>query len=81
MRGSTSASSKSSRVSTTSARMPDTPTARLFALSSMIRRTMCAGSGSPTPQAWLRTRLYWSVRISSRGMRWFANAPNPVLTP
>ena len=43
--------------------------------------TTVAGSGSPTPQAWLRTRLYCNWVSWSWEICWRARAPKPVLMP
>ena len=43
--------------------MPDRPTARALARSRSMACTTSVGSGSPTPAAWLRTRLRWSVAV------------------
>ena len=44
-------------VSTTCGRMPLSPLARALARSSIMARVSASVSGSPTPQAWERTRL------------------------
>jgi hypothetical protein len=38
-------------------------------------------SRSPTPEAWLRTRSYWSSVACSAGMRVYERAPKPVVMP
>src|SRR5258708_824645 len=63
---------------------PAPPRARrnsTLARSSIIARTASTGSGSPTPDAWLRMRLSCSWRSWSGGMRTWASLPKPVLTP
>jgi hypothetical protein len=50
-------------------------------LSASARRTTGAGSGSPTPDAWDRTRLRWRRARSVSAMRTEARRPKPVLMP
>ncbi len=47
---------------------PDFPSASWWTLSWSISRVISFGTGSPTPTAWLRTRLRWSSRWRSLGM-------------
>ena len=54
--------------SSVSRRMPEKPLASTFARSAIIARTARAGSGSPTPAAWLRSRLSCSSPSASRGI-------------
>ncbi len=61
--------------------MPENPRASAFARSAIIARTKPSGRGSPTPAAWLRTRLRWSVSISSGEIATSANLPKPVVRP
>ena len=52
-----------------------------FARSSIIARTSRSGSRSPTPAAWLRTRLTCSSARRSGGIATSDSLPNPVVTP
>ena len=52
-----------------------------FARSSIIARTSRSGSRSPTPAAWLRTRLTCSSARRSGGIATSESLPNPVVTP
>ena len=54
---------------------------RVARSSSMAARAPRPGSGSPTPQAWLRSRFSCSRPVSSREMATSTNLPKPVLTP
>ena len=67
--------------SSVSRRMPEKPLASTLARSAIDARTARTGSGSPTPAAWLRSRLTCSCARSSRSMRVSANDPKPVLMP
>ena len=60
-------SSASSR-SSVSRRMPEKPLASTLARSAIDARTARTGSGSPTPAAWLRSRLSCSAPSASRGI-------------
>ena len=62
-------------------RMPEWPRASTLARSSIIARTASAARGSPTPAAWLRSRLACSRSSASGSMRTSANDPKPVLMP
>ena len=62
-------------------RMPEKPFASTFARSAIVARTARAGSGSPTPAAWLRSRFSCSAPSASRGILTSANEPKPVLMP
>src|SRR6185312_8654918 len=64
-----------------SGRTPLHPFARTLARSSSMARTASCGSGSPTPQEWLRTRLRWSACTWPGSMRRSESLPNPVLMP
>ena len=61
--------------------MPEKPRARTFARSAIIARTVLTGSGSPTPDAWLRSRFSCRRSSESGGMRTSAKDPKPVLIP
>ena len=52
-----------------------------FARSSIIARTSRSGSRSPTPAAWLRTRLTCSSARRSGGIATSDSLPKPVVTP
>ncbi len=66
---------------TTSHRTPEAPRPRLAAFIAMMRRTIRAGSGGPTPQACDRIRLRCNAARSPSPMRTEASLPKPVLTP
>ena len=68
-RGCTPALSSATSASSVSRRMPEKPFASTFARSAISARTTGAGSGSPTPAAWLRNRLSCSAASWSRGNR------------
>ena len=55
--GCTRALTSASSASSVSTLMPENPLARTFARSAIVARTVRAGSGSPRPAAWLRSRL------------------------
>ena len=80
-RGCTPAASSASSSSTVSRRTPDAPVASALARSSMAARTTSVGNGSPTPQAWLRSRLSCSRATSSCAIATSTNRPKPVFTP
>jgi hypothetical protein len=63
------------------ARTPLVPRSSTLARSSIIARTASTGSGSPTPEAWLRIRFSCSSRAWSGLIRTWASLPNPVFTP
>src|SRR5919201_1717682 len=67
--------------STVATRAPEKPFASAFARSSMAARTTSSGYGSPTPQAWLRSRRSWSSSDSSKGIVFSTKRPKPVLIP
>ena len=67
--------------SSVSSRMPEWPRASTLARSAIIARTTGTGRRSPTPAAWLRSRLICSASSASGAMRTSANDPNPVLMP
>ena len=64
-----------------STRTPEYPFASVFARRSIAARTTSSGYGSPTPQAWLRSRRSWSSAACSGGIDSETNLPKPVLTP
>ena len=59
-RGARRGSASATRRSRVSGRTPQKPLARTLARSSMRPRVSASPRGSPTPAAWLRTRLSWS---------------------
>ena len=67
--------------STVSRAMPENPFASTFARSAIVARTVRGGSGSPSPAAWLRSRLSCSASSASGAIATSANEPNPVLMP
>ena len=73
--------SSASSASSVSTRMPENPFASTFARSAIVARTVRAGSGSPRPAAWLRSRLSCSASSASGAILTSANDPNPVLMP
>ena len=75
------ASRTASSSSTVSTRAPEYPFAIAFARSSIAARTTSSGYGSPTPQAWLRSRRSCSSSAWSSGIDSETKRPNPVLTP
>ena len=60
-RGCTPRFSSASSASSVSRRMPEKPLASTLARSAIVARTARTGSGSPTPAAWLRSRLSCSA--------------------
>ena len=48
--------------------MPENPFASTLARSAIVARTARTGSGSPTPAAWLRSRLSCSASSASGGI-------------
>ena len=79
--GQTPAASMSTSRRTGSGRTPDVPLASAFARSRVAARTISSGNGSPTPQAWLRSRFSWSWAAWAGAMATSTKRPNPVLTP
>ena len=73
--------SRASIVSTTSARAPEKPIARLRARSSTIARTTSRSTSGPIPAACERTSAVCSSAERSAGITVLASAPNPVDTP
>jgi hypothetical protein len=72
---------QSTSSSTVATLAPELPFARAFARSSIAARMISIGYGSPTPHAWLRNSRSCSSSVSSTGMVWDTNRPNPVLIP
>ena len=66
-----------SRSSTVSTRAPELPLASAFARRSIAARTISSGYGSPTPQAWERSRRSWSSAVCSSGIERETNRPKP----
>ena len=64
-----------------SRRTPEKPSARLWMRGAKASRLVATGSGSPTPVAWLSSRLVCSVASWSSAMRTPASFPKPVLMP
>ena len=64
-RGCTRAFSSAISSSSVSTRMPEKPFASTLARSAIVARTARTGSGSPTPAAWLRSRLSCSAPSAS----------------
>ena len=79
--GMTPRSSICSICSITSQRTPDAPRPMDSSFSVIISRVLSSGSGSPTPQQWLRIRLRCRVAVSSGAILVEASLPNPVLMP
>ena len=67
--------------STTSGRQPEYPVHSVFARINIIIKTCSGCILSPTPQAWLRMRLYCNSSSWSCSMVTLDRAPNPVLIP
>ena len=67
--------------SSVSTLMPEKPFASTLARSAIVARTARTGSGSPSPAAWLRSRLSCSVSSASGEIFTSANDPKPVLMP
>ena len=68
-------------VATVDGRMPEKPRASALARRTIMARTSRSGSGSPTPAAWLRTRLRCRISISAGEIVTSAKFPNPVVRP
>ena len=79
--GTTPAFSIAARASTSSARTPESPAARVLTRIAIIPRPTSGSRKGPTPAAWLRSRECCSARLSPGGMLVSASAPKPVLTP
>ena len=82
--GTTGMQSRSRRARTSSSvssRMPLRPLASTLARRSTRARASAGDSGAPTPAAWERTRLRWSLSRSPRAIRTSASVPKPVLIP
>ena len=79
--GTTPRASMPSSNSTSDQRTPEAPRPNEASLSAIIRRTIGAGVGSPTPAEWERTRFRCSVATSAGATRTEASLPKPVLMP
>ena len=66
---------------TSSQRTPEAPRPSETSFSAIIRRTIGAGVGSPTPEQCERIRLRCSRSVSAAGIVTLASLPKPVLTP
>ena len=77
----TPASSRATIASTTTARAPEKPIARLRARRNIIARTTSRSTSGPSPAACDRTSAVCSSAERSAGMTVLASAPNPVDTP
>ena len=67
--------------STSFGRTPEWPRDRLAMRSAKASRLTAGDSGSPTPQAWLRTRLTCNSPSLPAGISVWASLPKPVLSP